>query len=154
MIIQDWARRWGIPDYALLDLMNTIAAVGHPEGVGGEAVAQTEVRVEAATRGARLFRNNSGVAFDESGRPVRFGLGNDSKQVNAVMKSSDLIGIWPHTVTPGDVGRQLGVFTAIEMKRPGWKYRGTQREVAQSNFLALVTALGGIGKFITRVEDL
>ena len=77
---------------------------------------------------------------------VRYGLGNDSAQVNAVLKSSDLIGITP-------VGG-VGIFTSYEIKKPGWRYTGTPREVAQLRWLELVVSLGGIGKFISDVRDL
>jgi len=77
---------------------------------------------------------------------VRYGLGNDSAQVNAKLKSSDLIGITP-------VGG-VGVFTSYEIKKPGWRYAGTPREVAQLRWLELVVSLGGIGKFISDVGDL
>ena len=101
-------------------------------------------------RGMRLWRNNTGVAFDQTGRPVRFGLSNESAQVNAKFKSSDLIGITPVVIE----GRTVGVFTSLEIKHPGWKYTGGGRETAQKNWLDLVNSLGGIGKFITSLEDL
>jgi hypothetical protein len=110
---------------------------------GGEAKVQADVRMEVARQGGRIWRNNRGAAVDKTGRQIRFGLGNDSSAVDKVCKSSDLIGIMPG-----------GTFVAYEIKEPGWLYTGTPREVAQANFLALVVALGGIGKFITDVEQI
>jgi len=81
---------------------------------------------------------------------VRYGLGNDSAQVNSRLKSSDLIGITPVSVN----GNPVGVFTSYEIKKPGWRYTGTPREVAQLRWLELVVSLGGIGKFISDVGDL
>ena len=120
-----------------------------PEGASESAV-QAAVRLEAARRGARVFRNNSGVATEDK-RIIRYGLMNESAPVNAVCKSSDLIGITP---TQCDCGRVFGVFTAIECKRPGWVFRKSdQRAVAQLNFINLIVSLGGVGKFVTSVED-
>jgi hypothetical protein len=82
-------------------------------------------------------------------RMVRYGLANDSAALSKCLKSSDLIGITPHTVSAYDVGRLLGIFTSIEVKRPGWKYRGTEREQAQHAWLQLIISLGGIGRFST-----
>lgn len=109
-----------------------------------EAAVQAAVRLEAMRMGILLWRNNSGVLVDADGRPVRFGLGNDSKQCNAVMKSSDLIGIGPG-----------GIFHAYECKRPDWHLTpGDARGQAQQRFIELVRARGGVAKFVTGVEDL
>jgi len=152
MLLEEWAGDWGISKEALVNLrlrMNAEAPAAEvPEGAS-EAWAQQQVRLEACSTGARLWRNNVGVLVDDRGVPVRFGLANDSKAMNSSLKSSDLIGITPRLVTYQDVGRHLGVFTSIEMKRPGWKYTGKGREVAQRAWLDLVVSMGGIGKFST-----
>ena len=110
----------------------------------GERQVLDAARVEAARSGGRLWRNNVGVAVDARGRVVRYGLCNDSKALNTQVKSSDLIGIQPVTIG----GVTVGQFVAREVKRPGWRYTGTPREVAQLNFLQLITALGGDGRFV------
>jgi hypothetical protein len=114
-----------------------------------EAYAQSQVRLEAPTKGVTLFRNNVGVLTDINGRPVRFGLANDSKQLNEVLKSSDLIGWRPVLITPEHVGRTLAQFVSRECKAPGWKYTGTDRERAQKAWLDLVAAAGGDSAFAT-----
>ena len=81
--------------------------------MSNEAVIQSQVRLAAAQRGITLWRNQSGACYDETGRLIRYGLANDSAQLNRRMKSSDLIGITPILVEPYHVGRALGVFTAI-----------------------------------------
>jgi len=42
-----------------------------------------------------------------------------------------------------------GQFVSREVKRPGWRYTGTEREVAQLRWIEIVTALGGDAKFTT-----
>ena len=103
--------------------------------------------------GMRLWRNNVGAFHDEAkGIHVRFGLANDSKQVNSVIKSGDLIGIRPRVITLGDVGATLGQFVSLECKNAHWKYRGTEHERAQEAWAALVMSLGGIARFVSGVE--
>jgi hypothetical protein len=121
-------------------------------GLTSEAAVQQAVRLETARRGARLWRNNVGAMVDDTGRLVRFGLGHDSSAVNKIFKSSDLIGITP---TRCACGATHGLFTAYEIKRPGWHLTpGDQRAQAQLAFLKLVVALGGVGRFVTSLEDL
>lgn len=119
-----------------------------------ESDIQALVRKEASDLGGRLWRNNVGHCTDSRGNHIRYGLCNDSAQLNAVCKSSDLIGIRPVVITPGMVGSTVGVFVAREVKRQGWKYRGTDREKAQLAFLELVLSLGGDAAFCTGVGSL
>lgn len=117
-----------------------------------EDEVQQLVQIEAAKHKVILMRNNSGALKDASGRPVRYGLGNISKEQNDKMKSSDLIGITEVVVTQDMVGKTLGVFTAIEVKREGWQYKGDEREVAQKNFIDWVKSRGGIAAFVCSVD--
>lgn len=115
-----------------------------------EAGVQTQVRLTMARLGALLYRNNSGAFVDERGRQVRFGLGNDSAQLNKQIKSSDLIGVTPVVITPEMVGRTVGVFTALEVKEPGWHLTpGDQRGQAQLRFINLIRSVGGFAGFVT-----
>lgn len=132
--------------------IETNPASAHAEE--SEAAAQNHIRLEASRKGKRLLRNNSGAGYDEKGNFMRWGLGNDSKKLNEILKSSDLIGIDPVLITPEMVGTVIGQFLAREVKRPGWKYRGTKAEVAQLNFLELVISLGGNAAFATGVGTL
>jgi hypothetical protein len=79
----------------------------------------------------------------EEGKLVRYGLANDSKAVNEMIKSSDLIGIRPVLITPAHVGYTVGQFVAREVKAGAWMYRGTSHEQAQKRFLELVAGMGG-----------
>jgi hypothetical protein len=115
-----------------------------------EAAVQQQIRLEAARRNTPLLRNNNGAAVDSTGRHIRFGLGNDSAKLNKTFKSSDLIGIHPVTITPEMVGQTIGVFFAVEVKAPGWKFRESdERAVAQRNFGDWVARHGGIFRFAT-----
>ena len=150
--LSQWAQRHGVSPSAIQDLYATMGitepAVPVVSGTS-EAAVQQRVRISESRKGNRLWRNNNGACEDITGRVIRYGLGNDSSQINKVFKSSDLIGITPHVVTPVDVGLRLGIFTSIEVKREGWSYKGTARETAQFNWLKLVMSLGGIGRFST-----
>lgn len=88
-----------------------------------EAGNQSRIREHwATTRGARLWRNNVGQLLDKERRPVRFGLANDSRQLNEQIKSGDLIGWQPRLVTPDMVGDVIAEFVSIEVKEGGWKF--------------------------------
>lgn len=119
-----------------------------------EYEVQAEIQIEAAKFDCILMRNNSGALKDATGRLVRYGLGNDSKAKNDVVKSSDLIGITTVTVTPEMVGQKIGVFTALEVKREDWKENEEKRTVAQRNFIEWVKLRGGIAGFVSKVDDL
>ena len=153
-IFEKWAHDWGVHDFALADLRNRLAIT--TPGVAGtpEAVVQQGIRLEAGHKGIRLWRNNNGACVDKDGRLIRYGLANDSGKINKKIKSSDLIGITPVKIAAEDVGRTLGVFTSIEVKRGGWKYKGTLREKAQLKWIELITLFGGIAKFANKREDL
>lgn len=155
MLLDAWAQQWAISEEALKALRVVMGCTNYntnadrkPEGKS-EAWAQQRVRLEASKVGARLWRNNVGVLFDEDGRPIRYGLANDSKALNIQIKSSDLIGILPATIRPEDTGKTIGIFTSIEIKKPGWKYTGKDREAAQLAWINLIVSLGGIAAFST-----
>ena len=84
-----------------------------------EQIASQRVRLAASSLGCRLFRNNSGGFYDEQGRFVRFGLGNESAQLNQQLKFGDYVGITPIVITPEMVGKTVGIFTNLEVKPEG-----------------------------------
>lgn len=114
-----------------------------------ESNVQSRVRLEAARKGVRLWRNNVGVLKDQHGRPVRYGLANDSTNVNEVLKSGDLIGWRPVVITQDMVGKTLAVFVSRECKAEDWKWSGDEREVAQARWANLIIADGGDAGFAT-----
>jgi len=124
------------------------------DGIGNheqtESNAQALVRLEASRKGKLLFRNNVGAGtVAESGSFVRWGLANDSKAVNSKLKSGDLIGIQPVLITQAHVGTIIGQFLSREIKAPGWKYHGTDRELAQIRWAELILARGGDAAIVT-----
>lgn len=120
-----------------------------------ETPAQQQVRLAMARMGAQMWRNNTGAFQDETGRWIRYGLCNDSKQVNERIKSSDLIGGVPITIQPHHVGQTFAILTAIECKRPGWHLTpGDKRGQAQQRFIDLVVGIGGFAGFVTGPDDL
>jgi hypothetical protein len=152
--LNEWALRWGIPQTAIEDFRRCVLALdgGPPDATPGtsEAAIQSQVRVAASRQGMRLWRNNVGAFHDpESGAYVRYGLANDSAQLNRVIKSADLIGIRPRIVQPSDMGCLIGQFVSFEVKAAGWSWKGTEREVAQESWARIVTALGGEARFVT-----
>lgn len=112
-----------------------------------EFTLQQQIRAEASQAGCVLWRNNVGAVVTQDNRFIRFGLANDSKQMNERIKSSDLIGIEPVIITEDMVGSVIGRFLAREVKAPGWRYRATSREAAQLQFLTKVNQMGGNAAF-------
>lgn len=149
--VLDWAYRWNIPLAAVLELRelfvmeNLPINESHKEAT--EALVQSLVRIEAAQKGLKLWRNNVGALRDERGVPVRFGLGNDSASLNKVIKSGDLIGWRSLVITPAHVGSRIAQFVSRECKRPDWKYTATERERAQLRWAETVVADGGDAAF-------
>lgn len=145
--LMTWAARHGVTPQALNELRQLFCCYADKTPGAddqSEAAVQQLVRLEASRAGARLFRNNVG-AFQspDTGAWVRYGLANESVQMNRMIKSSDLVGLRPVVITPQHVGSVIGQFVAREVKRSGWRYTGNTHEKAQLRFLQLVASLGG-----------
>lgn len=157
--VYQWAARHGVSVAAINELQAIFGMHGGhelPASVVGtsEAAVQAAVRLEAARMGIRLFRNNVGALLDARGVPVRYGLANESKQINERIKSADLIGWRPLVITPGHVGQCIGQFVSREVKAAGWIYTGRDREPAQLAWAQLVTSGGGDAAFCSGVGTL
>lgn len=120
-----------------------------------ESTTSSFVRLYAAQNNDLLWRNNVGVAppHEPGGRPIRYGLANESAAMNQEIKSSDLIGIHPVLITPAMVGTIIGQFLAVEMKHEGWIFNHTDKELAQKKFHDIVKSSGGRAGFATNVHD-
>lgn len=153
MNIEQWAVRWRIPPEAFAELMQCSIVDPDPDAlVGGksEAYVQSTIRLEAARASppVYLWRNNVGAGKLSNGSFVRWGLANDSRKVNEVIKSGDLIGIRCITITPQMVGCRFGQFISRECKREDWTYRGTAEENAQAAWATLINAMGGDAQIV------
>jgi hypothetical protein len=155
--LKNWALRHSLSIEAMAELQHIFT---HPSGIpstmsgASEAAISNTVRLEASYKGGRLWRNNVGACEDKRGRLIRYGLANDSKVLNKVLKSSDLIGINPVLITYDMVGSTIGQFVAREVKSGDWSFSFTDREEAQMNFLELVISLGGDACFCNDVGTL
>ncbi len=152
MNLNEWAIKHEIPYTALEDLRRMLSMIDtDPElsrGLLSETDVQSHTRIEATAAGGRLWRNNNGGFYTETGAFVRYGLCNESKAMNKQIKSSDLIGIKPVSITQAHVGQIIGQFLTRECKPPGWSYSGSEHERAQLRFIELVLALGGDAQFV------
>ena len=122
--------------------------------MASESVNQQQARLIMARLHCQIWRNNSGACTDDTGRLIRYGLGNDSAQLNKKIKSSDLIGITPTLITAEMVGYHLGVFTALEVKPSGWTLKPSdERGHAQAKFHEIVQQACGFAGFVTDPID-
>jgi hypothetical protein len=156
LTLDNWASRHGVSQAALDELRAAFGClpVFVPQASGSEAAVQAQVRLEAARKGIKLWRNNVGVLLDSRGVPVRYGLANDSKRLNESCKSGDLIGWRPVTITTQNVGTVIAQFVSRECKRPGWKWSGDAHERAQLKWAEAIVADGGDACFTSGEETL
>lgn len=119
-----------------------------------ENPVQSHARLRLGEFGLPAWRNNVGACYDDTGRLIRYGLGNDTAELNRVMKSADLITIQPILITPEMVGRTIGRFVGLECKRSDWHLTpGDERGQAQLNWQNVVKRYGGAAGFVTSVSD-
>lgn len=151
MNLYQWALKHHVGLDALreLDVLITPPASATEPKPRSEADVAARMRVEAAQHGVTLWRNNVGAGALTNGSFVRFGLANESSEMNSRIKSADYIGIKPVTVTPAHVGMVIGQFVSREAKASDWRYTGTAREEAQRVWALKVLSLGGDACFVT-----
>lgn len=163
MTFNEWARKHPQAAYELSLVTAQQPVIDTAHAGHDEAYAQQQARFALARAGGLAWRNNVGATpakidttcprcsfkYEVKQRIVRYGLANDSHQLNSVVKSSDLIGVLPRNITPDMVGTTIGQFVAVECKRPGWHFTGKGREEAQQAFLSLVLQRGGVAQFST-----
>ena len=111
---------------------------------------QNEIQHQCNSSSCKLWRNNIGVCFQapkhlrhQSTETVRYGLCNGS---------SDLIGYKVVDITPDMVGKQVAVFTAIEVKT----LRGRASDL-QDKFIQQVKqdgGLAGIARSVTEAKEI
>lgn len=142
-----------------------------------EAAVQAAIRVRAGELGVRPWRNNVGACTDATGRLIRYGLANDSAQMQKRLKSSDLIGWLPVNFEATErrsefsgvrlrcnTPQRLAIFLSVECKRSDWhpcypdpltqcRQKFNEREEAQAKWIDLVRADGGIAGFCRSVQE-
>lgn len=146
MIFDLWAKKWGVSNLAIEDfkiMCGIQERVIIDKNSRNEAQILAQVKLEASSVGARLWRNNVGAAQSRTGRTIRFGLANDSGALNSVLKSADLIGIRPLYITAEYLGLTIGQFVSREIKSSDWEFKGSEREKAQIRWMGLILSLGG-----------
>lgn len=122
--------------------------------MASESNVQSRVRLAAVAKHWRLWRNNRGAMQDDTGRVVRYGIANDTKQLGDTLKSGDLIGWRPVIITADMVGKCLAQFVSVECKAEGWKPVNTDHEDAQRRWAALVNTEGGYAVFVSDPDKL
>ena len=103
------------------------------------------------------MRNNSGACYNADGRFIRFGLGNESQALSDQLKFGDFIGATIITITPMMMGKQIAVFTNLEVKPEGALTKtvnvanknSKSREAGQLRAINLVKDWGGMAGFVT-----
>lgn len=159
--ITQWAADWGlsIPEVALLDLQARIqgqlpeAAPAMPGRSEAAVSAELELRARREF-GGLLLRNNSGAWPDpKTGRLVRYGLGNVSKQFNEQFKSPDYVGGRPVLITQEHVGHTFCQLWLVEAKEGNWvPGQDAKREESQQRFGDLFLAMGAQFQFFNGGE--
>lgn len=158
--LTQWMLEEGIPVVrhaaAMARLRHLLGAHDTPAstGRGSEARQQGLVRLAAPSHDTILWRNNVGALLDARGVPIRYGLANDTKEMNQHIKSADLIGERTITITPQHVGSVIGQFASYEVKHESWRWTGDAHEQAQLRWALIVQAGGGDARFITSPDQL
>lgn len=148
MNLSQWAIKHHVSAEALLELQKinlSVTPIIDTIETREQAVSH-ELRIKASEAGWRLWRNNVGACKTDTGSFVRYGLCNETAEINKQIKSADLIGIKPVLITESMIGMTIGQFVSREVKRRGWSYKGTSAEKAQLAWANVINALGGDAK--------
>lgn len=153
-MLNQWAKDWNIPAAALADLLERTGIDeklrDNREPGASETRVQSQCRLAADDQGNFLLRNNVGALKDERGVPVRYGLMNDSKALNKIIKSADLIGGRRVLITPEMVGQTILQFYSVECKEADWKYNPKdEHTAAQVRWMNYINSRGGYAVFAT-----
>lgn len=107
-----------------------------------ESTIQSQIMLAMCRSGAYVLRVNAGEFW--GGKIIahtgdKLLLGHPTKIQGAPKGTSDLIGCRTVTVTPEMVGKQVGIFVALEVKKPGESPRPEQL-----NYLDVMRRRGAI----------
>jgi len=117
---------------------------------------EQEITLEAALHDCTLFKNNVGTAYRGTlmmlnGKQVLTNLQFIKYGLGGVKGSSDQIGVTKLKITQDMVGKDIGVFTAIEVKKDKYGAYGATHE--QKLFLQMVKDNGGIAFICDNADD-
>lgn len=146
----NWASRHGVSVDALRELQQLFIppVTRRQTRHASEAHVDSLISLEASEKDILWMRNNVGACQDKTGRVIRYGLLNESKQMNEQTKSPDRVGIRRVVVTPDMVGGVIGQFVAREIKHATWTGRTlSPHEQAQLRCLQLFTLYGADASF-------
>ena len=112
---------------------------------------QSSILIAMCQAGAYALRVNSGTFW--GGKVLahtgdKLVLQNPTKVMGAPAGTSDIIGCKTITITPEMVGKKIGIFAAVEVKRPGEKPRENQ-----VNFLEVMRRRGAMVGVARSPED-
>lgn len=118
-----------------------------------EHYIMNDVHLAASAAGWTMFRNNVGMGWTGNAehRPDGSVLIRNARPLHAglCVGSSDLIGFRPVLVTDAHLGQTMAQFAAVEVKKPGGRTSGEQK-----NFLRVVQAAGGVAILAKSRDDL
>lgn len=158
-MINEWAKQWNIPQAAVDDLLlrtgRNVGPTNVKEPGASESRIQSQCRLKAEDDGNFLHRNNVGALKDIRGVPVRFGLLNDSKEINKIIKSADLIGGRRVLITPKMVGHVILQYYSVECKEANWCYDPNDpHTAAQARWADFINSRGGYAVFATTPDNI
>ena len=130
-----------------------------------EKTIQNQIRIDLSTKDSRVFRNHVGTGYSTYAVTQALDAIYDpflKKKIESILNkgfvsfgfgegSSDLIGIKSVKVTPEMVGKNIGVFCAIECKSPSGNTSASRLE-KQNKFINVINSLGGRAGFATSSE--
>lgn len=136
-----------IQDRPLLKKLPDVTFMTSEDKMSDEYLKLDKVKLKASALGFRLFRNNRGLFRTlDNKRITKAGLDANG--------ASDFVGIKTIEITPEMVGKSVGIFLAVEVKKTGWKGAKSQTEKDQANFIEQINKRGGIGFFCNDENEL
>ena len=96
-----------------------------------EKLIEQKIMLSLSKKGCKVFKNSNGMAYTKDGTPFRHGFGDGS---------SDIIACVPTIITKDMVGKTIGIFTAIEVKKNRTGYKATDKQKA---FINAISSCGG-----------
>jgi hypothetical protein len=117
-----------------------------------ESEFQKHIQLTASRAGAKLFRNNVGQGWIGTVKRMTTGeiLLFNPRPLHAGLHtgSGDLIGWKTITITPDMVGKQVAVFTSVEVKQ------GARTTAEQMHWMNSVNNAGGIAGIVKEIQEL